>query len=70
VQRPELEIVIDRTGRITLEVRGAPGPRCLAYADLVREIIGREDERELTAEYYAPDGKVQIDVQAGVREPR
>lgn len=62
MKRPELEIVIDKTGRITLEVRGAPGPRCLAYADLIREIIGKEDKRELTAEYHNPPGVVQFDL--------
>lgn len=62
MNRPELEIIIDRTGKITLKVHGAPGPRCLAYADLVREIIGREDQRELTQEYYNPPGVVQFDL--------
>lgn len=62
MQHPELEIVISKSGKITLEVRGAPGPRCLDYAELVREIVGREESRTLTAEYYAPDSKVRIDV--------
>ena len=62
MERAELEIVISKTGKITLEVRGTPGPRCLQYAELVREIIGREEQRTLTAEYYAPDTKVRIDV--------
>jgi hypothetical protein len=63
MQHPELEIVIDKTGKVTLTVTGAKGPRCLAYADLVKEIVGREEQRQLTNEYYAPDGQVRIDAQ-------
>lgn len=66
MEHPELEITIDKKGKVTLTVRGAKGPRCLAFADLVKEIIGHEEQRKLTAEYYAPDAKVRIDAQARV----
>ena len=58
---PELEITISRTGQVTVEVRGAKGPRCLKYAELVAEIVGREEQRTLTHEYYEPDTQVRID---------
>jgi hypothetical protein len=66
MQRPEFDIKISKTGRVTVEVKGAPGPQCYALADLIKEIIGREEERRPTAEYYAPDAKVRID--ANVRD--
>jgi len=44
-------------------VKGVKGPRCLDYADLIQEIVGYEEERKLTVEYYAPDTKVRIDTQ-------
>jgi hypothetical protein len=61
MQRPEFDIQISKTGRVTVEVKGAPGPRCYELADLIKEIIGREEERRPTVEYYAPDSKVRID---------
>ena len=61
MKRPEFEIVIGPDGKVTLTVKGAPGKQCLAYADLVKEIVGREDQRQLTAEFYAPGGQVRID---------
>lgn len=61
MDRPEFEITISKAGQVTVEVKGVKGPRCLDYADLIREIVGREEGRRLTSEYYAPDGKVRID---------
>ena len=59
---PELEIVLEPDGTVTVEVTGAPGAECLDYADLVRDILGREEHRELTAEYYR-DGDVRMNVE-------
>ncbi len=63
VNKPEFEIVISKTGKVTVEVKGVKGPRCLEYAEVIKEIVGREEERHLTADYYAPEGEVRIDVQ-------
>ncbi len=63
MERPEFEVVISKTGKVTVEVKGVKGPRCLEYADLIREIVGKEESRQLTAEYYAPDSKVRINTQ-------
>ncbi len=59
----EMEIVISRTGQVTVEIQGAKGPRCLKYAELVRELVGREQQRQLTREYYEPDTDVRIDTE-------
>jgi len=64
MNKPEFEIVISKTGKVTVEVKGVKGPRCLEYAEVIKEIVGREEERHLTADYYAPDSEVRIDVQA------
>lgn len=60
MERPEFEIIISKTGKVTVEVKGVKGQRCLHYADLIKEIVGREEQRKLTAEFYAPDGQVRI----------
>jgi len=69
VERPEFEIIISKTGKVTATVKGVKGPRCLEYADLIREIVGREDKRQLTSDYYAAPGKVRIDTQVKDRLP-
>jgi hypothetical protein len=48
----ELEISIDAAGRVTVRTIGIKGPRCLDYAEMVAQILGREESRELTSEYY------------------
>jgi hypothetical protein len=61
MDRPEFEITISKSGRVTVEVKGVKGARCLQYADLIKEIVGREDHRRLTNDYYAQEGQVRID---------
>ena len=61
VSKPEFEIVITKTGKVTVEIKGVKGPRCLEYAEVIKEIVGHEEERRLTADYYAPDVEVRID---------
>jgi hypothetical protein len=58
---PEFDIVISPAGKVTVTVKGVKGPQCLQYADLIREIVGREEERRYTADYYAPAEQVRID---------
>ncbi len=36
--------------------------------DLLKEIVGNEEDRELTADYYAPDVKVRINAKAQVKD--
>lgn len=48
----ELEIVIDATGKVTMRTHGIKGPACMDFADLMVQIVGREEHREKTAEYY------------------
>ncbi|RME40229.1 MAG: DUF2997 domain-containing protein [Planctomycetota bacterium] len=64
MSKPEFEILIDKQGRMTVEIKGVKGPRCLEYADLLREIVGHEEARRLTADFYAPEGKVRFHVEA------
>ncbi len=48
----ELEITIDANGRVTMRTLGVKGPRCLDYAEWLAQLVGREESRELTTEYY------------------
>ena len=60
----EFDITIGKDGKLKLHIKGAKGPKCLALADLVRDIIGKEDSRELTSEYYDREGDVRMNVEA------
>ena len=48
----ELEIEIDPTGKVTMRTKGIKGPACMEYADLLAFIVGREESREKTHEFY------------------
>ncbi|MHC5002023.1 MAG: DUF2997 domain-containing protein [Planctomycetota bacterium] len=63
MERPEFDIRIEKDGRVTVRVTGVSGERCLELSDMLREIIGHEESRELTSEFYGPGGQVRIDVQ-------
>jgi hypothetical protein len=46
------EITIDAAGRVTVHTKGAKGNACHDWADLMVEILGREQSRVLTGEFY------------------
>lgn len=48
----EIEIEISRDGKVTVRTIGIKGPRCLDVAERFAEILGREESRQLTQEYY------------------
>ena len=47
----ELEIEIDAAGKVTMRTNGIKGPVCMKYADLLAQIVGREESREKTQEF-------------------
>ena len=59
MERPEFDITISRAGKVKVHVKGVKGTRCIELADLIKDILGREDTRELTSDYYA-EGKVRV----------
>ena len=50
--KEELEIEISPTGKVTARTIGVKGPRRLDLADLLARLVGREESRTLTNEYY------------------
>lgn len=60
----EIEIEISPTGKVTVRTIGIKGPRCLDCAEMIARIVGREESRELTSEYYEAetDTRGQIDI--------
>ena len=62
--REEFEIEVSRDGRVTIKTIGIKGPRCVDAAEALAKLIGREEARELTGEYYETEQNVSghIDV--------
>jgi len=48
----ELEITISPDGKVTVRTHGIKGATCMEYADLLVQIVGREEDREKTPEFY------------------
>jgi hypothetical protein len=59
---PQFDITIGKDGQIKIKVHGVSGKECLKVTDMLREIVGKENERKLTNEYYG-GGVVQYDNQ-------
>jgi len=57
--KEEIEIEISPSGKVTARTIGIKGPRCLDVADLLARIVGREESRTLTSEYYEAEERVQ-----------
>jgi hypothetical protein len=52
MEMQELEISIDKEGRVEVQVRGAHGDECLAVTKDLENAVGTVLERTLTPEYY------------------
>jgi hypothetical protein len=50
--KEELEIEIGPDGKVVVRTIGIKGPRCLDVAEVLARIIGQEQSRQLTGEYY------------------
>lgn len=53
--KEEFEIEVDKDGKVTIKTIGIKGPRCLDAAEALARLIGREEARQLTGEYYEVD---------------
>ena len=62
--REEIEIEVDRFGKVTIRTIGIKGTRCIDAAEALVKLIGKEETRQLTQEYYETEthGQSQIDV--------
>jgi len=61
MSKPEFDIAIGKDGKVTVKVHGVSGAECVALSDMLKQIIGQEDSRQLTPEYYGSPGNVRID---------
>lgn len=61
--KEEIEIEISPSGKVTARTIGIKGPRCLDVAELLARIVGREESRTLTSEYYEAEEKTREQVE-------
>jgi hypothetical protein len=69
-ERHELEIIIDKQGHVTVEVKGAKGPTCLEYEQLFAKNVGRVRRKQLTQEYYEPPSSARTSAEERTRARR
>jgi hypothetical protein len=65
--KEEIEIEISPSGKVTARTIGVKGPRCLDLADLLARLVGREESRTLTSEYYEAEERVSNQVEVKQR---
>jgi len=58
MEMQEVEITIDKEGKVRFLVRGTQGEGCLAITRTLENAVGAPDEREYTAEYYEQPASV------------
>ena len=52
MEAQELEIVVDRDGRVQVPVKGVKGGACTDLTRALEAALGDVEERRLTAEYH------------------
>lgn len=63
----EMEITIDKEGRIQVKVRGVQGTGCLALTKDLENAAGVVEHREYTADYYQEETGVSEHRTLGAR---
>jgi hypothetical protein len=63
MEEHNIEIEIAPDGQVKVHVKGAKGARCLRYVEFLSQAVGPVSERQLTQEYYEPEGKVRVDAE-------
>jgi len=56
----DLDIKIGPDGRVTFQVKGAPGAKCLEITKELEEELGEVLNREYTSEYYMQEEEEKV----------
>ena len=63
MEMQELEIIIDKNGRVQVAVRGIRGDGCHALTKDLEVAIGTVEDRNNTAEYYEQPVEIHVQYQ-------
>jgi hypothetical protein len=67
MEMQELEIVIDREGRVQVRVQGAHGEGCLAVTKNLENAVGAVEDRAYAPEYYEQPVEISGSQEIGVQ---
>ncbi|HEY8504801.1 MAG TPA: DUF2997 domain-containing protein [Gemmataceae bacterium] len=67
MENEEIEIEIDAAGKVTVRTKGIKGASCLEAVEALVRILGREESRELTPEYYEQPVEVRNELTQKLR---
>jgi len=56
----ELEITIDASGKVTMRTKGMKGKACLEWADWLAQVVGNEESRQKTGEFFEQEQKAVL----------
>lgn len=56
---PKFDISITKDGTVKVHVHGVSGAECIAFTEMIRQIVGIEQSRTLTSEYHGGDVRIQ-----------
>jgi len=62
MNRREMEITIDRNGKVQIRVLGAKGASCVDFTKWLEDELGEVQSRELTSDYYEGQAGVETEV--------
>jgi hypothetical protein len=63
VLKREIQIDIDRDGKVNIKVKGVQGADCLEFSQFLEEALGETVEQEVTSEYYQLPAPTETTVQ-------
>jgi hypothetical protein len=63
----EFEIEISRDGKVTVRTKGIKGEACIDAAELFAQLLGQEEARQLTHEYYETEVEAERRLQQKLR---
>ena len=67
MEKHEMEITISKSGEIKVHIKGVKGTRCLQYAEWLKQVVGKVKNQKLTSEYYEPEVKSRINLEADLK---
>jgi hypothetical protein len=65
MKKPTIDISIGKDGKVRIKVHGVSGQECVRLTDAIAQIVGREESREMTSEFYG--GEQHVGILGGVR---
>ena len=67
MEQQDFEIKISPEGEVRIRIRGTKGKSCVECVEFLTQVLGPVKAMQRGADFYDPDAKVRIDVEAGRR---